>query len=184
MTVSNAYTNIATQISEGIDYTIRYQRDLGPGSMRVNFLATHYLEQSSNLFKDEKLDLWNGTLEYPENTANMELSYTLKAWRFLWGVDWIDGMDSYALLEEDPATYIRDLNVGDYQEHYMSVRYTSDSWQVTGGVRNVFDTEPPMISSGHYSRIGNSPLYSGYDYFGREAFVQAVFRMGGNSRGR
>jgi len=178
LTVSNAYTNIATQLAEGIDYTIRYERDLGPGSFRVNFLATHYLEQSSNLFEDEELDLWNGTLEYPEDTANMELSFTLQAWRFLWGVDWIDGMDSYAFLEQNPATYIRDLSVGDYQEHYMSVRYTSDRWQVTGGVRNVFDAEPPTISSGHYSRIGNSPLYSGYDYFGREAFVQAVFELG------
>ena len=46
LTVSNAHTNIATQIAEGIDYTIRYERDLGPGSIRVNALATHYLTQA------------------------------------------------------------------------------------------------------------------------------------------
>jgi iron complex outermembrane receptor protein len=180
LTVSNAYTNIATQLAEGIDYTIRYERELGPGSIRVNTLMTHFLEQSSNLFEDEELDLWNGTIDMPENTANMELSFTLQAWRFLWGVDWVDGMDSYAITGQDPATSTRDLNVGDYQEHYMSVRYTSDRWQVTGGVRNVFDEEPPTISSGFYNRIGNASLYSGYDYFGREAFVQAAFQVGGD----
>jgi outer membrane receptor protein involved in Fe transport len=60
----------------------------------------------------------------------------------------------------------------------MSVRYSSDQWQVTGGVRNVFDKEPPTISQGFNSRVGNAPLYSGYDYFGREAFVQVVFQLG------
>ena len=29
-----------------------------------------------------------------------------------------------------------------------------------------------MISQGYYFRQGNAPLYSGYDYFGREAFFQ------------
>jgi len=188
LTVSNAYTNIATQIAEGIDYTIRYQRDLGPGSVRVNALATHYLSQANKLFEDDTLDELNGSLNNPQNTANLELSYTLQNWRFLWGVDWIDDMESYTVILADatPATLAstqlslsqRDLAVGDYQKHYMSVRYSSDQWQVTGGVRNVFDKEPPTISQGYHNRVGNAPLYSGYDYFGREAFVQVVFQLG------
>jgi outer membrane receptor protein involved in Fe transport len=188
LTVSNAYTNIATQIAEGIDYTIRYQRDLGPGSIRVNALATHYDSQANKLFEDDNLDELNGSLNNPENTANLELSFTLQNWRFLWGVDWIDDMESYTVIRADatPATLaateaaleVRDLAVGDYQKHYMSVRYSSDRWQVTGGVRNVFDKEPPTISQGFNNRVGNAPLYSGYDYFGREAFVQAVFKLG------
>ena len=78
---------------------------------------------------------------------------------------------------------IRDLEVGDYQEHYMSVRYTTDRWQVTGGVRNLFDEEPPTISQGYHNRVGNAPLYSGYDYFGREAFVQLVYSLGEGGSG-
>jgi hypothetical protein len=188
LTVSNAYTNIATQIAEGIDYTIRYERALGPGSVRVNALATHYLSQANKLFEDDQMDELNGSLNNPQNTANLELSYTLRNWRFLWGVDWIDDMESYTVIRADatPATRaaveaslaVRDLAVGDYQEHYMSVRYTADRWQFTGGMRNVFDEEPPTISSGYHNRVGNAPLYSGYDYFGREAFVQAVFQLG------
>jgi outer membrane receptor protein involved in Fe transport len=192
LTVSNAYTNIATQIAEGIDYTIRYQRDLGPGSVRVNALATHYLSQANKLFEDDTLDELNGSLNNPQTTANLELSYTLRNWRFLWGVDWIDDMESYTVILADatPASLAstqlalsqRDLAVGDYQKHYMSVRYSSDQWQVTGGVRNVFDKEPPTISQGFHNRVGNAPLYSGYDYFGREAFVQVVFQLGERDR--
>jgi iron complex outermembrane recepter protein len=193
LTVSNAYTNIATQIAEGIDYTIRFQRDVGPGSVRVNALATHYLSQANKLFEDDNLDELNGSLNNPQNTANLELSYSLRNWRFLWGVDWIDDMESYTVILADatPATLAqtqlalsqRDLAVGDYQKHYMSVRYTTDRWQVTGGMRNVFDEEPPTISQGFHNRVGNAPLYSGYDYFGREAFLQVVFQLGENGGG-
>jgi outer membrane receptor protein involved in Fe transport len=65
----------------------------------------------------------------------------------------------------------------------MSVRYSSDRWEVTGGVRNLFDEEPPTISQGSYNRQGNSPYYSGYDFFGREAFVQVVYSLGGDGAG-
>jgi len=193
LTVSNAYTNIATQIAEGIDYTIRFERDLGPGSVRVNALATRYLSQANKLFEDDTLDELNGSLNNPQNTANLVLSYSLRNWRFLWGVDWIDDMESYTVILADAtaatlastqlALAQRDLAVGDYQKHYMSVRYTTDRWQVTGGMRNVFDQEPPTISQGFHNRVGNAPLYSGYDYFGREAFVQAVFQLGMNGGG-
>ena len=78
LTVSNAHTNIATQLAEGIDYTIRYDRDLGPGSFRVNTQATHYLEQSNKLFEDDALDRLNGSLNNPENIATLGLSYYLQ----------------------------------------------------------------------------------------------------------
>jgi outer membrane receptor protein involved in Fe transport len=184
LTVSNAYTNIATQLAEGVDYTIRYQRDLGPGTLRTNFLATHYIEQSNKLFAEDEFDQLNGTIEYPQNSATLDLTYSLRNWQFRWGVDWIDSMDSYAYLEEDPATSTADYSVEDYTKQWMSVRYTTDTWQLTGGVRNITDEEPPTISQGYYNRIGNAPLYSGYDYFGREAWVQFVMSFGGEGNVR
>jgi outer membrane receptor protein involved in Fe transport len=174
LTVSNAHTNIATQLAEGVDYTVRYEREVGRGMFRVNAQATRYDRQANKLFADDDFDELNGTIENPKYTAAIDLTYLLGNWQFRWGVDWIDDMDSYAFLEEDPATSPFDFAVGDYQEHYMSVRYTSESWQITGGVRNLFDEEPGTISWGFYNRIGNAPLYSGYDYFGREAFLQLV----------
>jgi outer membrane receptor protein involved in Fe transport len=174
LTVSNAHTNIATQLAEGIDYTVRYEREVGRGMFRVNAQATRYDRQANKLFVEDEFDELNGTIENPKYTAAVDLTYLIGNWQFRWGVDWIDDMDSYAFLEEDPATSIFDFAVGDYQEHYMSVRYTKDSWQVTGGVRNLFDEQPGTISMGFYNRIGNAPLYSGYDYFGREAFLQLV----------
>ena len=177
LTVSNAYTNIATQISEGIDYTIRYQRDLGPGAFRVTTEATKYDTQDKRLFQDDEIDHLNGTIENPDFSATMELAYLLRNWQFRWGTDFIGGMDSYAFEEEDAATSIYDLATDDYMTHWMSVRYITERWQVTGGVRNIFDEEPETISQGFNFRMGNAPLYSGYDYFGRQAFVQLAIKF-------
>ena len=45
------------------------------------------------------------------------------------------------------------------------------SFGITVGARNILDKKPPQISSGVYNRIGNAPLYSGYDYAGRSFFI-------------
>jgi outer membrane receptor protein involved in Fe transport len=172
LTVSNAHTNIATQLAEGIDYSVRYEREVGPGTFLVNLQATHYKTQANKLFADDPLEQLNGTINNPANIATADFTYTFGNWRVRYGVDWIDDMDSYAFLEEDPATSIFDFAVGDYVEHYASVRYTNEDWQWTFGVRNLFDEEPQPISFAFYNRVGNAPLYSGYDYFGREAFFQ------------
>jgi hypothetical protein len=43
---------------------------------------------------------------------------------------------------------------------------------LTVGVRNLTNKEPPVISAqAGYSRVGNAPLFSGYDYIGRRVFV-------------
>jgi outer membrane receptor protein involved in Fe transport len=48
----------------------------------------------------------------------------------------------------------------------------ADDWEVIVGVRNLTDAKPKTVTPGYYSnRVGNSFLYSGYDYFGRRAFV-------------
>ncbi|MET0536321.1 MAG: TonB-dependent receptor [Steroidobacter sp.] len=176
LTVSNAHTNIATQVVRGIDYTVRFDRDLGPGTFRINTQVTQYKSQLQQLFPDDAADQLNATINNPKLSGNLELTYTLQNWRFRYGVDWIGSMDSYSYLEEDPADTIFDFEVGDYFEHYASVRYTLNDWQFTGGVRNLTDEEPPTISQGFYNRVGNAPLYSGYDYVGREAFL--VIRKG------
>ncbi len=174
LTVSNAHTNIATQFAEGIDYTVRYEMDLGPGVFRVNAQATDYKSQALKLFPDDPLDEYNGSIEYPEWSANLDLTYTVGSWRFRYGVDWIDEMDSDTFLEVEPEDDIYDFHTGNYLEHYASVRWLTEEWEVTGGMRNIFDKEPPTISAGYYNRVGNAPLYSGYDYFGREVFFRVA----------
>ncbi len=173
LTVHDAYTNIASQIVEGIDYNLRWTRPVGPGDIRVNVSVTQYLDQRNRLFSTDPWDEYNGTINNPEYTATADVTYSMANWKFRYGMEWIDSMDSHAYFgipAGRASTY--DFAVPSYTLHNASVQFTSDSdWSAIVGVRNLTDETPPWISQGAYNRVGNSPLYSGYDYVGRQFFV-------------
>ncbi|MGX1587026.1 TonB-dependent receptor plug domain-containing protein [Brevundimonas diminuta] len=171
LTVENGYVNLATDVVKGLDYTLRYRKDVGPGTALFNLAVTQYTEISSKLFADDPLEDDKGMINNPEFTGNADVSYAWDKWRVRYGVEWIQGTDSYDYYGLDPATTQYDLDVPDYWLHNASVQYTGEGWTVTAGVRNLLNEDPPTISSGVYNRVGNAPLYSGYDYLGRTAFV-------------
>lgn len=171
LTVSDSYVNLATDNVKGLDYTVRYRKDVGPGTALFNLAITQYTEISNKLFAEDPLVDYTGMINNPEFTGTADVSYAWDKWRVRYGVEWIQGTDSYAYYEEDPATSDLDLAVDDYWLHNASVQYAANGWTATLGVRNLFNEDPPTISSGYYNRVGNAPLYSGYDYLGRTAFV-------------
>lgn len=169
--VQDGYVNLATDIVKGLDYTLRYRKDVGPGTALFNLAITQYTEISNKLFDDDPLVDYKGMINNPEFTGTADLSYAWDKWRVRYGVEWIQGTDSYDYYGLNPATTQYDLDVGDYWQHNASVQYSADGWTVTAGVRNLLNEDPPVISAGVYNRVGNAPLYSGYDYLGRTAFV-------------
>jgi len=86
-------------------------------------------------------------------------------------------MSSYFYYEEDPDTSTYKLDTPSYTRHNLSAEYKRDKWSVIVGVRNLADKEPPPISQGVYNRIGNSALYSGFDYVGRTWFASGTYRF-------
>ncbi|HDS1580548.1 TPA: TonB-dependent receptor [Stenotrophomonas maltophilia] len=177
LTVINGFINVSTNKVRGLDFTLRYVRDIGPGEFRATLQGTHYFEQTSQLFaSDPKVDA-AGMIGSPQNTATLDLNYKWKNWRVRYGLDWIDNMDSYAYYEErnpglfDPATSQYKMYTPNYFIQAASLQYEADKWSVTGGVRNLANKKPPTISQGVLNTVGNAPLYSGFDYFGRTYFV-------------
>ena len=174
LTVENGYVNLATDVVKGLDYTARYRKDVGPGTVLFNLGITQYTEVASKLFSEDPLEEYKGMLNNPEFTGNADISYAWDNWRVRYGVEWIQAMQSYDYYGLDPATTQYDLDVPDYYLHNASVQYSTEGWTVTAGVRNLLNEEPPTISSGVSNRVGNAPLYSGYDYLGRTAFINLV----------
>jgi len=172
--VSNAYVNIATQVSRGFDYTLRYEKDVGIGKLVLRTEATQFVKQANKLFADETLDDVNGNIGSPKWAGFVDATYTVGSWRFRYGFDFLGKEDSTEYLGEDPADTVFDFKVGTYITHFASVRFKDKDWEVTAGVRNLFDKTPPNISYGAYNRIGNAPLYSGIDYVGRTGFVNVA----------
>jgi outer membrane receptor protein involved in Fe transport len=172
--VNDSYINVSTDLVRGYDFTIRFSKDIGPGNLLANAVITKYLEQSSKLFPDDPFTDSNGRLRAPKMTASLDVSYKWKEWKVRYGMDWIDSMSDYAFFGEDPATSTYKMDTPVYMLHHLSLQYKADTWAVTAGVRNLADKDPPQISQGFTSRVGNAPLYSGFDYFGRTYFVNVT----------
>jgi iron complex outermembrane recepter protein len=171
LTVTDAYTNLATKISRGLDVNLFIGQDIGPGNLLLDITFTRYYSQAEKLFADDPLEEYNGNIDMPEFGASGDVSYKLGNWKFTYGIDWVSSMDGYKYAGEDPETSELDLAAPSYLEHRISVRYQADTWKTTLGVRNLTNETPPEISAGVFNRVGNSSLYSGYDYVGRELFV-------------
>jgi iron complex outermembrane recepter protein len=174
LTVTNGFINLATDVAKGYDMTARYTNALGVGRLRLNMQATKYNTQANKLFADEELDDVNGTIANPAWSGALDVNYTVKDWNFFYGLEWVGKTSSYKYLDEDPATSTYKLDTQDYFQHAASIKYTDTAgkWSATLGVRNLTNAKPPVISAqAGYNRVGNAPLYSGYDYIGRRVFL-------------
>lgn len=171
--ISSAYINLASDIVNGTDITARYTNDVGIGRLRVNLSLTEFKQQAGKLFSDDPLVDSNGLIANPNWSGALDINYTVKAWNYYYGVEWVGKTSSYEYYGEDPATSTYLLDTPAYYLQSASVQYKDSvgKWSVTLGVRNLADVKPPKISQGVISRVGEAPLYSGYDYTGRRFFL-------------
>lgn len=177
LSVSDAYTNLATEISRGIDFNTSFSQAVGAGTFLLDLSVTRYYSQAERLFEGDEMDELNGSLEKPKYGGSGDVAYEIDAWRFSYGIEWISSMDGYREAGEDPADSASDYTVPDYYEHRISARYQADTWKGTFGVRNLTNETPKVISAGYFNRVGNAPLYSGYDYVGREVFINFQIQL-------
>ena len=174
LSVTNGFINLATDVVRGYDFTARYTNDVGIGRLRVNLSATEYKEQANKLFADEQLSDTNGTVTNPAWSGALDLNYTVKAWNVYYGLEWVGPTQSYDFNRIDEATTSFKLDTPKYFLQAASISYnnTASKWRATFGIRNLADVKPPVVSAqAGLNRVGNAPLYSGYDYAGRRVFL-------------
>nr|WP_303649477.1 TonB-dependent receptor [Asticcacaulis machinosus] len=172
LTVFDSYTNVSAQTVKGYDYNLRWNRDIGKVDVLVNLAITKFNEQGIQPRPGAALVDYNGTLSTPDYTGELTANFTWDQWRVTYGVDWVGEMQSYDLYGINPATSTLYLETPNYFLHRASVQYKTDDWTATVGMRNIENELPPFVSTHPLvNRVGNSPLYSSYDYKGREVFV-------------
>lgn len=171
--VNDFFFNVASQIAEGWDFGARYRHSVMGGEATVNFNMTQFTKQSFLALPGFTPDDTNGDFNSPEMTSDIALLYERGPWTLNYGVTWVAGMSNYNDQAEDPATSIFQLSTPDYYLHNASVQYTTDDWRLTLGVRNLMDEAPPRYSSNDQliNGIGGVPIFSGFDYVGRQFFV-------------
>jgi len=180
LTVHDSYTNIATNVVRGMDWDIRYTHSIGPAKLTVDGQITQYFEQASKLLPTDPLQDLNGTITVPNYTGQLEGILSWDKWRFRYNLNWVGSTNSYNLIFGDAENLASTgfvFSTPNYFTHDISVQYSDRGWEVTAGVRNLTNQNPPQISYAFYDRVGNAPLYSGYDFIGRTFFLDVTKRF-------
>lgn len=174
LTVVQSYLNIATSKAKGIDFVGRYSRELGPGRFRLGAQLTRMLKRyDQTLPTDDIVDLV-GLTANPKWAGAFDAAYETGPWNFRYGVEYISKTDDAKYLEQfgyTPDVY--DYSVPNYFLHSASIRYETDAFGITFGARNLFDKDPPKITTLNplVNTVSNVPIQGGYDFRGRTFFV-------------
>lgn len=182
-TVRDSFINVNSQVSEGVDMTLRYDKGFGFGDLVVETEGTWVFTDIQQLFDPtlasgfDSNDL-NGTIGRPKFVANGRAALTRGDWTYTWFMNYTRRTSQ----EERVQTNITYSGFPNAQldaiaerawYHGASVFYRSADWSFLLGVRNLFDEKPDTVSSGTVTRRGNIPLNATqYDLRGRTVFAR------------
>ena len=181
-TFNNSFINVSSQTTDGIDFTLNYVHAIGQGKIKLDVQATRVLSQNYQEEAGGTVYHYGGTLGNadfaggPKWTGQLNLAYSIKSWVFSYGVQYVGPMNSNAIQDVNPAVDPYDFVTGKYFNHSASIQYNaSEGLQITAGVKNFTNAKPEIISTGSgAARIGNYFDYSGYDFIGRQLFLEVV----------
>ncbi|KCZ93813.1 TonB-dependent receptor plug domain-containing protein [Hyphomonas johnsonii] len=177
--------NVDSQSQNGIDLEVRYTNEFNFGTLIVDGSVNWAFERYINVFGSDFVsgiadNDFNGTIGYPSVVGDASIRLDRGDWTYTWFTDFIGRQDDnryYSADYNDPQAYFALTGLYKvYTEaqwtHGLSVRWSGDTWTLTGGVRNIFDEHPPQVSDIVQLSAGNTPLSAtGYDVRGRRAFV-------------
>ena len=190
--VENLTANFGELRFRGIDLGAVYRFDLGPGRLTTSFQGNYVLEQENNPLPGVNDDAIydcagkiNPSCQSPKWRHIANARYALEnysfnlRWRYFGAMDYEleDGTPGTAdkLLCKGAAGCMGDGEVGDMNYFDLSASaYVGEKTEITVGVNNIADKEPPMVGA---SLATNGNAVGGYDQAGRFFFGSVTFRF-------
>lgn len=186
-TVYNRYININRQRTRGYDLQLNYDNDFSFGKLSLEAQVTYTIEDLIRLFDTSSAsgvttDDQIGYIGRPKTVGLMSADLKRGDWTFSYQTTYVSSTENRDL--NRTFTYqgyqgaTRDIKAGWQFLHNVSVAYEVGDWGIMVGVRNLFDKEPDLISTGVGTRYGNTPLYaSQYDWYGRTVFARVQYKF-------
>lgn len=193
--IDASFVNVGVERSQGIDLNTRLTTTLGemlgePLDLMWSNAVTFQTKRSEQIFSDDPTDNLLGDYGMPKTRLQSTFAFTSGNWDAVFDTRYIQGTgpSQDALSNVDfqcpgpngvPAistSYPGSPNVflicsaGGRVYEDASLTYHMNNVSITGGIRNIFDNNPPLISAGLGSNRGGRVTSSGYDQFGRTFF--------------
>ena len=196
--VRDTYVNINQQRNRGLDFTAQFRQDLGNlGTLSLLAQMTWQIQDTITLFEGTETVI-NGEAGEPVWVGDFNLTWAKDDWSVFYGLDVIGAtsdLDDLIASSGAPCRtslfrpgvpleqavlggrrrFCPDVRLAATDYHTVSVtRRFGDRLQLTVGVRNLFDAQPPRasVSFSGIGAIGQAPTFaSQYDYLGRRVFL-------------
>lgn len=183
--VRDRYINIAQQIYRGYDFAIDYRTEVPFGMLTLQTRHTFQEEETQQLFAGSE-ENFKGEYGHPDHTATFNATLEVDNWIVDWGVQYYGPVSNKRRLGGDVVDYRGDdvriiVSSDEIYYHSLSTSYRADdhAWEITVGVANLTDEEPPKVSTyrSELRSIGDAAGYSQYDLLGRRMFADFTYRF-------
>ena len=179
--VEASFVNINAITSRGIDYNLYFQRDFVVFDRNLNIeldlRVSRLLENKFIFLESEEEDA--STTVAPEWKGTALLFATYGRVRLNWRANFINDeeeenfdFDEYVPCDGLGVLCRPIVRTGSYWTHTASISWAPRDWEITFGVVNLFDEEPPLMDTAAPEvQVNNIPLGAGYDLLGRRLFL-------------
>ncbi|HEX7037182.1 MAG TPA: TonB-dependent receptor [Pseudomonadales bacterium] len=189
--VDASFINVGEETSSGLDVNLQigttFEGVLGrPLNVVWSQAYTLQIERDLQIFEGDLVDDQVGDFGIPEHRYSSVVNLGWGDWAFLWEARYLSsthaGLDASLnadcdIFELDQGfvgspNVKPDCSAASRWYHDVSATYYFDeTFFITGGVNNVADTKPPLVSASAGSNRLNRVTSSGYDQFGRTYFL-------------
>ena len=200
--IDSGFINREAEKARGVDVNVAFNDTFTvferPIDLTWDITANRQLERST-LFLDDNgnadIDTFQGEWGFPDWSLRSGLRFDYDDWRFTWETRYLssvnqdpDGVDAFSsgFIASDTCfgppddVLCRDYGETDnYFINHVSVYYYGDKWTLGGGIRNVFDKNPPIVDGTEVLALNNTPIGYGYDVNGRTFFLNVGVNFGG-----
>ncbi|GIU16186.1 MULTISPECIES: TonB-dependent receptor [unclassified Shewanella] len=172
---NNQLQNIGAEDTSGIDVNLAYTFEVLGLDWRTGLDTTILLENVSEI-SGQSIDyagyITSGMGSFAKVKSNFDLGVQGADWSANYQARYISGMDSYDCQAADASCLAP--TVGSVVYHDISGSYYfNNGLQLSLGVNNLFDKEPPYYSG---NNDANTDPYT-YDTLGRYFYLQASFKI-------
>jgi iron complex outermembrane receptor protein len=166
-------TNTGGEFAEGVDLTLQYSQQIGPGKFNASLAYTHVLDHYLIPLTGGDKDNLAGEVGDSEDRAYLSLGFDVGKFGFNLNTTYISAADLddqfLAAFELEPGS----VGVGSAIYLDAQIRFApSDQYEVYLGGSNILDEEPPLLITGLPSDVTGTETDSGtYDAIGRRWYA-------------
>jgi iron complex outermembrane receptor protein len=186
--VDASFVNIGQETAKGFDINTRLFGDIGRFAIGWSNALTIQTERNLQIFAEDPVEDQLKDFGIPKYRWNSVLTARLNNWEAGWLMRYISETQAsdVASIDAECGIYTDSTEIAgntptasvctadDAWYHDLSLTYYADTWVVSGGIRNLFDDDPPIVDMDAGSNRLGRVTSSGYDQFGRSLFLNAT----------